>query len=74
MARHLVVAQVLAGSIPVTHPMSILKVQCKGSGQASGAGFNAKRARCPSCNRMQDVRSDGKIRKHMRITRTRKLK
>lgn len=54
--------------------MSIVKIQCKGSGQRSGAGVNAKRAMCLHCHHMQDVRSDGKFRKHKRVTRTRRLK
>lgn len=54
--------------------MSIISVQCKGSGQRSGAGLNTKRAVCGHCNHMQDVRSDGKFRKHKLLTRTRKLK
>lgn len=55
--------------------MSMVKVQCKGSGQrASSAGSNTKRAQCPGCARMQDVRPDGKFRKHMRFTRTARLK
>lgn len=53
--------------------MSIIAVQCKGSGQASGAGLNAKRAICSFCHHAQDLRSDGKFRKHKRITRTRQL-
>jgi hypothetical protein len=55
--------------------MSILKIQCRGSGQkVAGASFNTKRAVCPICGHMQDVRPDGKFRKHFRLTKTRKLK
>lgn len=53
--------------------MSIIAIQCRGSGQQSGAGMNSKRATCPHCSHMQDVRPDGKFRKHKRITRTRQL-
>lgn len=45
--------------------MTMLKVQCKGSGK-SVAGF-AKRASCPACGNMQDVNSNQRIRKHTRI-------
>lgn len=45
--------------------MSKMKVQCKGSGR-SIAGF-AKRGQCPACGLMQDVNSNGRIRKHTRI-------
>jgi hypothetical protein len=54
--------------------MSIIKVQCRGSGQAANAGMNAKRALCSYCHHMQDVRPDGKLRKHMQVTRTRRLR
>lgn len=54
--------------------MSMVSVQCKGSGQPSGAGVNAKRAQCSHCGTIKDVRPDGKFRKHMKLTRTRHLK
>ena len=55
--------------------MSMIRVQCKGSGQAAaGASFNTKRAVCPRCNHLQDVRPDGKLRKHMVLTTTRKVR
>lgn len=46
--------------------MSKTTVQCKGSGRLAGSGF-AKRAACPTCGRMQDRASNGRIRKHTRI-------
>lgn len=54
--------------------MSKVKVQCKGSGQPALAGLNAKRAQCNSCATTQDVRSDGKFRRHDRLTTTAKLR
>lgn len=54
--------------------MSIIKVQCQGSGKEAKSGINAKRAVCGYCHHMQDVRPDGRFRKHMRITRTARLK
>lgn len=54
--------------------MSRVRVQCKGSGQPSLAGINAKRAMCRFCHRMQDVASNGNIRKHMRTTTTAQLR
>jgi hypothetical protein len=54
--------------------MSIVRVQCKGSGQNAKASLNAKRATCPWCHRQQDVASNGNLRKHMRMARTRNLK
>ena len=55
--------------------MSMIKVQCRGSGKAvTGASFNTKRAICGYCNHMQDVRPDGKFRKHMVVTTTRKVR
>jgi hypothetical protein len=53
----------------------MIKVQCRGSGKAvTGASFNTKRAICGYCNHMQDVRPDGKFRKHMVVTTTRKVR
>lgn len=54
--------------------MTQVKVQCKGSGQKLNAGMNAKRGLCPYCRKMQDLRPDGRIRKHLVFTKTRKLK
>lgn len=54
--------------------MSLVAVQCKGSGQPSGASYNAKRSICPFCHIQKDIRSDGKFRKHTRLTKTRDLK
>jgi len=54
--------------------MSKVKVQCKGSGQPALAGLNTKRAQCKHCQQMEDVRPDGKFRKHMRLTTTAKLR
>lgn len=54
--------------------MSKISVQCKGSGQPANAGINAKRAFCGVCSKAVDVRGDGKIRKHMRLTTTSALK
>lgn len=45
-----------------------------GSGRDSGASFNAKRARCPACGREKDLTGAGKIKKHMRLTTTAKLR
>jgi hypothetical protein len=54
--------------------MSIIMVQCKGSGQAAGQSFNVKRAMCRHCHRQQDVASNGNFRKHMRRTTTAQLR
>lgn len=54
--------------------MSKVKVQCKGSGQAALAGLNTKRAQCGHCSTLQDVRGDGKFRRHDRLTTTAKLR
>lgn len=42
-----------------------MRVQCKGSGRQV-AGF-ARRATCTACGNQQDVASNGRIRKHMRV-------
>lgn len=46
--------------------MSYIIVQCKGSGKLAQAGFNAKRVNCSACGSLEDVNSNGRIRKHMR--------
>jgi hypothetical protein len=54
-----------------------MQVQCKGSGRKAGGSLNAKRAVCPVCTSLEDVQSNGNIRKHMRtVTKAqlRKLK
>ena len=54
--------------------MTQVKVQCKGSGQKLNAGMNAKRGLCPYCRKMQDLRPDGRLRKHLVFTKTKRLK
>lgn len=54
--------------------MSRVQVQCTGSGQAAGVGFNAKRARCQRCGKQVDVASNGNLRKHLRTTTTARLR
>lgn len=54
--------------------MSLIQVQCKGSGQAAHVGFNVKRAQCRFCQKMVDVASNGNLRKHKRTTTTAKLR
>lgn len=49
-------------------------VQCKGSGRDAHVGINAKRAACPSCGTMQDVASNGNIRKHTRMVTKKQLR
>lgn len=54
--------------------MSKVRVQCKGSGRKVSAGVNAKRASCPWCHRQQDLTGKGRIRKHMVLTTTAKMR
>lgn len=53
--------------------MSLMKVQCKGSGMHVATGF-AKRAMCPICHRQKDLTSAGKLRRHDRILNKRAVK
>ncbi len=53
--------------------MTILKIQCRGSGKYI-APDSTHHAKCPYCQTIQFVGMNGKMRRHMAITKPKKIK